>query len=433
MSTASDEIAILTRLEQSPGACSLPPAPRRRWRMGYFGAVADVCALAASMALAPRVAALVAPCSASGLKTEPTVLLAALTLPLLARGGMYSRLEKPWLSLLRCAALAQAPLLLIALVASALPQTKGAATWQLLATALAFLPLSLAARQMAVIAVRQYRSAPYHVRHVLVIGCGPLASRLITSLHNPEECCCRVVGCLLPDMSDAMGGNLRDDLCRAQAGGAVAGVPVVGTTAELREYIAHHPLDAVLLAATADAGQIRQWADSALQVGLDFGLLPELSGVGRLSVEAADVASSFAGVPMLLLRGVRQARGYLFFKRVFDVTVAATLLTLFAPALALIAAVIKATSPEGPVFYRWAVLGKNRRPFVGYKFRTMVPDADALKPSLMRFNEMRGPVFKMRDDPRITALGRVLRKFSLDELPQLYSVLKGDMSLVGPL
>ena len=135
---------------------------------------------------------------------------------------------------------------------------------------------------------------------------------------------------------------------------------------------------------------------------------------------------------MLLLRGVRQARGYLFCKRVFDFTVAAILLALFAPALALIAAVVKAASPEDPIIYRWAVLGKNRRPFVGYKFRTMVRNADALKPSLMRFNEMRGPAFKMRDDPRVTAIGRVLRKFSLDELPQLYSVLKGDMSLVGP-
>ena len=333
---------------------------------------------------------------------------------------MYSRLRKPWLSLLLCAALAQAPLLLIALAASALPQARGAASWQLLAAASAFLPLSLAARQMAVLAVNRYRSAPHRVRHVLVIGCGTLASRLITSLRNPEECCCRVVGCLLPNMGDD------------QAGGSVAGVPVVGTTAGLREYIAHHPLDAVLLAATADAGQIRQWADSALQVGLDFGLLPELSGVGRLSVEAADVASSFAGVPMLLLRGVRQERGYLFVKRVFDFTLAAILLTLLGLPLALLAAIIKAASPEDPIFYRWAVLGKNRKPFVGYKFRTMVRNADALKPSLMQFNEMTGPAFKMRDDPRVTAIGRVLRKFSLDELPQLYSVLKGDMSLVGP-
>ena len=135
---------------------------------------------------------------------------------------------------------------------------------------------------------------------------------------------------------------------------------------------------------------------------------------------------------MLVLRGVRQSRGYLLLKRVFDFTVAAILLALFAPALLLIAAMVKAASPKDPIFYPWAVLGKNRKPFVGYKFRTMVPNADALKPSLMQFNEMTGPAFKMHRDPRITAIGRVLRRFSLDEFPQLYSVLKGDMSLVGP-
>jgi lipopolysaccharide/colanic/teichoic acid biosynthesis glycosyltransferase len=77
-------------------------------------------------------------------------------------------------------------------------------------------------------------------------------------------------------------------------------------------------------------------------------------------------------------------------------------------------------------------VGKNGKPFAGYKFRTMVPNADKLKDQLRQFNEMQGPVFKMRNDPRVTRLGRFLRKFSLDELPQLYSVLKGDLSLVGP-
>jgi lipopolysaccharide/colanic/teichoic acid biosynthesis glycosyltransferase len=85
-----------------------------------------------------------------------------------------------------------------------------------------------------------------------------------------------------------------------------------------------------------------------------------------------------------------------------------------------------------PVFYRWNVIGERGRKFTGWKFRTMVPDADQIKPVLMNENEMRGPVFKMKDDPRITRIGRALRRFSLDELPQLWSVLKGDMSLVGP-
>jgi lipopolysaccharide/colanic/teichoic acid biosynthesis glycosyltransferase len=85
-----------------------------------------------------------------------------------------------------------------------------------------------------------------------------------------------------------------------------------------------------------------------------------------------------------------------------------------------------------PVFYRWRVVGRRGRFFSGYKFRTMVRDADAQLAGLLQYNEMSGPVFKMRHDPRVTPIGRILRKTSLDELPQLWSVLVGDMSLVGP-
>lgn len=118
-------------------------------------------------------------------------------------------------------------------------------------------------------------------------------------------------------------------------------------------------------------------------------------------------------------------------KRLFDVVVSALALLVLAPVFLVIAIAVKATS-RGPVFYEWRVLGKRARPFVGYKFRTMVVDADELKKGYLDRNEMSGPVFKMREDPRITPLGRWLRKYSVDELPQLWSVLKGDMSLVGP-
>ena len=255
------------------------------------------------------------------------------------------------------------------------------------------------------------------MRYVLLIGSGRVASELIVKLRRRG---CKLVGCLVPDM--------RDDEAES-----VADVPVVGTTAGLVNYLAHHAVDVVLLAEpVADPETIRAWADLVLEVGLDFGLPRGMCDSARLRVKATDLSPSFAGLPMLLLHGVRQARRYLFCKRVFDFTVAAILLALLAPLLLLIAVVVKAASPRDPIFYRWAVLGKNRKPFVGYKFRTMVPNADVLKASLMPFNEMTGPVFKMRHDPRITAVGRVLRKFSLDELPQLYSVLNGDMSLVGP-
>ena len=120
-----------------------------------------------------------------------------------------------------------------------------------------------------------------------------------------------------------------------------------------------------------------------------------------------------------------------FLKRGLDVVVSAAGLILLSPLLALIALLVRLTGP-GPVFYRWRVIGEGGRPFTGYKFRSMCENADALKAALAAKNEMNGPVFKMKDDPRVTAVGRYLRLCSLDELPQLWSVLKGDMSLVGP-
>lgn len=119
-------------------------------------------------------------------------------------------------------------------------------------------------------------------------------------------------------------------------------------------------------------------------------------------------------------------------KRALDIFVAALLLLVLSPLLLLIAALIRLTS-GAPVLYEWRVVGQSGRPFVGYKFRTMVTNADQIKRELMERNEMRGgPVFKIKDDPRVTPIGKILRKYSLDELPQLWSVLKGDMSLVGP-
>jgi len=121
----------------------------------------------------------------------------------------------------------------------------------------------------------------------------------------------------------------------------------------------------------------------------------------------------------------------LFCKRLVDIVVSGLLLILLSPVLGLVAFLVYALDGR-PVLYRWRVVGKGGMPFASWKFRTMVRDADKLKPGLLDLNEMSGPVFKIRKDPRITPLGRLLRRFSLDELPQLWSVLKGDMSMVGP-
>jgi len=118
-------------------------------------------------------------------------------------------------------------------------------------------------------------------------------------------------------------------------------------------------------------------------------------------------------------------------KRAIDAATSAALLLILAPVFLLIAMSIKFSS-AGPVFYRWRVVGRGGRPFTSYKFRSMVAGADKLRYQLVDRNEMTGPAFKISNDPRITKMGAWLRTYSLDELPQLYSVLKGDMSLVGP-
>jgi len=120
-----------------------------------------------------------------------------------------------------------------------------------------------------------------------------------------------------------------------------------------------------------------------------------------------------------------------FVKRFIDFLASAVLLILLAPVLLIVALLVKLTSP-GPVFFRQTRVGLNKRQFQIYKFRTMLADAERMQDQLLAMNEMRGPVFKITKDPRVTPLGRFLRKTSIDELPQLLNVLKGEMSLVGP-
>lgn len=118
-------------------------------------------------------------------------------------------------------------------------------------------------------------------------------------------------------------------------------------------------------------------------------------------------------------------------KRIMDLVGSLVLLVVLSPFLAAVAIVIKMNS-AGPIFFRQKRVGLNKRQFTMFKFRTMVPDAEQLQETLLHQNEMSGPVFKIKHDPRVTMIGRILRKTSIDELPQLLNVLKGDMSLVGP-
>ncbi len=122
---------------------------------------------------------------------------------------------------------------------------------------------------------------------------------------------------------------------------------------------------------------------------------------------------------------------YAFWKRVLDAVGSAGLIALLSPVFLVIALLVKVTS-RGSVVYHQVRVGREGREFVFYKFRSMYEDADRRLQEVLDKNEKAGPIFKMKNDPRVTPVGRVLRKYSLDELPQLFNVLKGDMSLVGP-
>lgn len=140
----------------------------------------------------------------------------------------------------------------------------------------------------------------------------------------------------------------------------------------------------------------------------------------------------------ILRRGARERSGpntsrlYRASKRLMDVALSAAGLAVASPVLLVAAVAIKLEDPSGTVFYHQERMGQNSERFICHKLRSMYAGADAAKAELMEQNEMDGPVFKMRRDPRVTKVGRVLRKLSIDELPQLYNVLKGEMSLVGP-
>jgi exopolysaccharide biosynthesis polyprenyl glycosylphosphotransferase len=141
--------------------------------------------------------------------------------------------------------------------------------------------------------------------------------------------------------------------------------------------------------------------------------------------------SALGSSPLLLIGQTRLAGHQLLLKRGFDIALAGMGIAITAPLMACIALVLRLTTP-GPALFRQKRVGMNGRTFTMYKFRTMVEDAERLQPAMAGENEMDGPVFKIRRDPGVTPLGRVLRRLSLDELPQLWNVLLGDMSLVGP-
>jgi exopolysaccharide biosynthesis polyprenyl glycosylphosphotransferase len=162
-------------------------------------------------------------------------------------------------------------------------------------------------------------------------------------------------------------------------------------------------------------------------IGVRVSVIPAMLQVVGSAVEFDDVQ----GVAVLGVRAFRLPRSSRLVKRVFDLLGAAIALVLLSPLMLLIAGLVKVTS-SGSVFFRQERVGRDGQPFELLKFRSMVADAEARKPELSRHNQAAEGFFKIPDDPRITSLGRVLRRTNLDELPQLFNVLRGEMSLVGP-
>lgn len=212
------------------------------------------------------------------------------------------------------------------------------------------------------------------------------------------------------------------------AGELYFGVPVVGRVEDLPNLVTPLGVNQVFLALPASQrDRLLHLIALCEDSNLEFKIVPDLLEVmsTRASADALD------GLPLV---GVRrnQLRGWAAAaKRLIDVLVSSVLLVLFSPVLLVIVILMKLTMP-GPVLFRQERVGRFRRPFVIYKFRSMVPDAEARKIHLLHHNEASGPVFKIRTDPRVTPVGRWLRKLSIDELPQLLNVLAGDMSIVGP-
>ena len=246
------------------------------------------------------------------------------------------------------------------------------------------------------------------VRNVLIIGAGKIGRELASHMGEDRGSKRVVMGFL--DEDEPIGGDVHgriDDLAR------IARTDFV---------------DEIILTAPQQPELARRVIREARRNQIDVKVVPDLFG---FEPDDPLVFEKFGNIPVLTLCEERMPVFSLFLKRVVDTLTAAIALAFTAPLLTIIALVIKLESP-GPVLYQAQRAGLKGRLFRCYKFRTMSADADRKKEHLRAQNERQGPFFKMTNDPRITRAGRFLRRYSLDELPQLWNVVRGEMSLVGP-
>lgn len=253
-----------------------------------------------------------------------------------------------------------------------------------------------------------------HGRNVLIVGAGPVGRELAATLAQGRSEGRTVIGFL--DNSETVAGD------------------VLGRVENLAHIARAKFVDEIILAIPNQHELALSVIRDARRNRLDVRAIPDLYGYGWNSdggPECRRLALEYFGdLPVITLHEEKPTAG-LFWKRGLDVMISGVALCVTAPLLAVIALVVKMASP-GRVLYRAQRVGRKGRRFNCYKFRTMVSGADQLKDSLRARNERRGPCFKLSADPRITRVGKFLRRYSLDELPQLWNVLRGEMSMVGP-
>ena len=250
-------------------------------------------------------------------------------------------------------------------------------------------------------------------RNALIVGTGPEAHALRHHLDS-----IRHLGYTFKGFIDFPGSTTRFTATSAD---------VVGTLDTLFQHARKHFVDEVFFTTPIERGMVRDVLEQARVHGVDLRVIPEMYD-GLAWDSPIEYIGQFPTIPLHCGRAHEVG---LFLKRWFDVVLSILALILLSPVLLAVAIAVKLDS-HGPVFYHSERIGKKGRVFRCIKFRTMVRDADTRRADVMHMNERDGVLFKISNDPRITKLGRFLRKYSLDELPQFFNVLRGDMSIVGP-
>jgi exopolysaccharide biosynthesis polyprenyl glycosylphosphotransferase len=261
---------------------------------------------------------------------------------------------------------------------------------------------------------------------------GRVVARAVAARITSTERCL-VIG--EPDRVERIGQKLASSQARAAV---VGSLPLVGEDVAAVDWIALPRLfrrvvedlkvhRIIIAPAVTDTVGVVNLIRAAKAVGVRVSVLPRMFEVVGSAVEFDDID----GMTMLGVRRFGLSRSSRLLKRAFDLVVAAVTLLVISPIIAGIALIIRLESP-GSIFFRQVRVGRDGKHFEIFKFRSMVADADAQKEQLRALNEAGDGLFKLTDDPRVTRVGRLLRRTSLDELPQLFNVVRGDMSLVGP-